>query len=101
MLHCYFEGRKKLFEGLAISKLETDWTACPVLHFDMSTAKHVDKETAGTSPLTYEQIYGKGEDEEHSNQRLQGLIQRACKQMGRQSEAEPGRNLCQAERELY
>ena len=27
-----------------MEKLETEWTKYPVLHFDMSTAKHVDKE---------------------------------------------------------
>ncbi|MBP5338463.1 MAG: AAA family ATPase, partial [Prevotella sp.] len=25
-LHAYFEGRKELFKGLAIEKLETEWT---------------------------------------------------------------------------
>ena len=43
-LHSYFEGRKELFEGLAIEKLEKEWIQYPVLHFDMSTAKHVDEE---------------------------------------------------------
>lgn len=43
-LHAYFEGRKELFQGLAIEQLEKEWTEYPVLHFDMSTAKHVDKE---------------------------------------------------------
>ena len=43
-LQCYFEGRKELFEGLAIEKLETEWTAYPVLHFDMSLGKHLDKD---------------------------------------------------------
>ena len=44
-LHSYFAGKKDLFRGLAIEKLETEWTEYPVLHFDMSLAKHVDKET--------------------------------------------------------
>ena len=43
-LHAYFEGRKELFEGLAIEKLETEWTQYPVLHFDMSLGKHMDKD---------------------------------------------------------
>lgn len=43
-LHSYFEGCKELFEGLAIEKLETEWNKYPVLHFDMSLAKHVDEE---------------------------------------------------------
>ena len=37
----YFEGKKDLFEGLAIEKLEKDWTEYPVLHFDMSLGKHI------------------------------------------------------------
>ena len=44
-IHAYFEGRKDLFKGLAMERLEAEWTEYPVLHFDMSTAKHVDKET--------------------------------------------------------
>ena len=43
-LQCYFEGQRELFRGLAIEKLETEWTAYPVLHFDMSLGKHLDKE---------------------------------------------------------
>ena len=43
-LHCYFEGRKELLKGHAIEKLEAEWNMHPVLHFDMSTAKHMDKE---------------------------------------------------------
>ena len=44
-LHSYFAGKKELFKGFAIEKLETEWTEYPVLHFDMSLAKYVDKET--------------------------------------------------------
>ena len=40
-LQAYFEGRKELFEGLAIADYEKDWVKHPVLHFDMSGAKHL------------------------------------------------------------
>ena len=40
----YFEGKKELFEGLAIEKLEKEWNTYPVLHFDLSKGKHVEKE---------------------------------------------------------
>ena len=43
-LRCYFEGRKDLFRGLAIEKLEEEWKEYPVLHFDMSMGKHLDKD---------------------------------------------------------
>ena len=39
-LHSYFDGRKDLFEGLAICELEKEWEKFPVLHFDMSLGKH-------------------------------------------------------------
>ena len=43
-LKSYFEGKKNLFKGLAIEKLEKEWTEYPVLHFDMSGGKHMEKE---------------------------------------------------------
>ena len=40
-LQAYFEGRKELFEGLAIADYEKEWVKHPVFHFDMSGAKHL------------------------------------------------------------
>ena len=37
-LKYYFQGRRDLFEGLAIERLEQNWTEYPVLYFDMSRA---------------------------------------------------------------
>jgi hypothetical protein len=38
-LHYYLAGRKDLFTGLAIEKLEEEWIQYPVLHLDLSPAK--------------------------------------------------------------
>ena len=38
-LKSYFEGRRDLFEGLAASKLETEWKQYPVLHISLASAK--------------------------------------------------------------
>jgi AcrR family transcriptional regulator len=38
-IHYYFDGRKELFEGLAMEELEKDWIQYPVLHFDFSRVK--------------------------------------------------------------
>ncbi|MBO5182310.1 MAG: ATP-binding protein [Paraprevotella sp.] len=85
-LRSYFEGRKDLFEGLAIEKLETEWTEYPVLHFDMSRAKHVDKDTLEAmlsfQLVEYEKIYGKSEGAVKLNDRLTSLIMRAYEQTG-------------------
>ncbi len=43
-LRCYFEGRKELFKGLAIEKLEKEWTQHPVIHISLASAKHLDLE---------------------------------------------------------
>ena len=86
-LHSYFSGRKDLFHGLAMEKLEKDWVEYPVLHFDMSTAKHVDKEQLlqelNLKLFNYEEIYGRMEEEVNPNQRLMGLIKRAYEKTGR------------------
>ena len=87
-LKAYFEGRRELFRGLALERLETEWTEYPVLRFDMSTAKHVDKERLESELnlklIEYENVYGRAEGEENVNQRFQGIIRRAYEQTGRQ-----------------
>ena len=86
-LHSYFSGRKELFHGLAMEKLEKEWTEYPVLHFDMSTAKHADSEQLlqelNLKLYGNEQIYGRLEEEVNPNQRLMGLIKRAYEQTGK------------------
>ena len=42
-LEAYFQGKKELFQGLAIEQLEKDWTKYPVLHLDLNARKY-DKE---------------------------------------------------------
>ena len=55
--------------------------------FDMSTAKHVDKEQLlqelNLKLANYESFYGKDKEEVNPNQRLMGVIKRAYKQTGK------------------
>lgn len=85
-LRSYFEGRKELFEGLAIERLEKEWTKHPVLHFDMSTAKHMDKERLISELekklFDYEKLYGREKNDIYTNQRLEGLIKCAYERTG-------------------
>ena len=39
-MEAYFQGRKELFKGLAIEKLEKNWTASPVLHLDLTGSRY-------------------------------------------------------------
>ena len=44
-LQCYFEGRKELFTGLAMERLETEWKKYPVLHVSFAVTKYTDLKT--------------------------------------------------------
>ena len=85
-LQSYFEGRKDLFEGLAIADYEKEWVKHPVLHFDMSGAKHFEveqlKRYLNLQLKPYEELYGRDEEEVDANERLDGLVKRAYKQTG-------------------
>ncbi len=88
-LQAYFEGKRELFEGLAIADYEKEWTKHPVLHFDMSGAKHMDaKALEGYLDFIlrpYEELYGKEQWEDTPNKRLMGLVERAHKQTGQKA----------------
>ena len=84
----YFEGKKELFKGLAIEKLETEWTEYPVLHFDMSGGKHLDKDQL-EEYLCYqlaekEAAFGINQPKNGTNNRLNDLIMTAYQKTGRQ-----------------
>ena len=86
-LHSYFSGRKDLFKGLAIEKLEKDWTEYPVLHFDMSLGKHMDKEQLEEYLCNLlsrkEQEYGITTPVKGVNDRLTNLIIAVYQKTGR------------------
>ena len=88
-LQAYFEGRKELFEGLAIADYEKEWATHPVLHFDMSGAKHFNeqelKDYLDYILQPYEKLYGEGKGENTPNTRLIGLVTRAYKQTGQKA----------------
>ncbi len=85
-LQAYFEGRRELFEGLAITEHEKEWVKYPVFHFNLSDVKKMPvSEIAQGICLQlkkYESIYGRDEDEHTPGSRLKGLIERAYNQTG-------------------
>ncbi|WP_418213114.1 ATP-binding protein [Bacteroides difficilis] len=86
-LHSYFSGRKDLFQGLAMEGLEKEWIEYPVLHFDMSMAKHVDKERLERlldfMLSDYERTFGLDTTGGDANLRLTRLIKRAYEKTGK------------------
>ena len=85
-LHAYFEGRKELFEGLAIADYEKDWVKHPVLHFDLSGAKHMGVEQLERylADMLEEQEmhWGYKTHLADANLRLKDLVEKAYKQTG-------------------
>ena len=85
-LHAYFEGRKELFEGLAIADYEKDWVKHPVLHFDLSGAKHMGVEQLERylADMLEEQEmhWGYKTHLVDANLRLKDLVENAYKQTG-------------------
>ncbi len=85
-LQAYFEGRKELFEGLAIADYEKEWAKHPVLHFDMSGAKHMTPEQLDRYLADMlddqEAPYGYKSDKVDANIRLKDLVIRAHQQTG-------------------
>ena len=86
-LEAYFSGRRDLFSGLAIEKLETEWAAHPILHLDLNTARY-DSPVALLNVLNdtlacWERLYGTSPTEVTPELRFKGIVRRAFEQTGR------------------
>lgn len=86
-LEAYFQGKKELFKGLAMERLETEWTEYPVLHMDFSKSKYMNAHALNTrinvEITRWEEVYGKNESETSFSSRLEGVIRRAYEQTGK------------------
>ena len=85
----YFEGKKELFEGLAIEKLEKEWNEYPVLHFSLAGGKHMEKEQLERFLLFIlkenEDRFGVDCDSPDPNVRLLNLIKTVTAKTGKQA----------------
>ncbi len=88
-LKSYFEGRKDLFAGLAIEKLETEWEEYPVIHLDFSDDKscNYDNMNKNISDIleVYEKKYDAPEIKEKTffNIRLRNIVEAAYEKTGK------------------
>ena len=87
-MEAYFQGKKELFEGLAIASLEKEWTEYPVLHFDLSGASYTDMEALndkiGRQLETLESRFGVVKKYKTLPVRFDNLIECAFNKIGRQ-----------------
>lgn len=85
-LEAYFQGKKELFEGLAIYDLETEWKKYPIFHIDLNTANFREKDSLYTVLndylTTWECKYGARESEATLALRFKGVIARAAEKEG-------------------
>ena len=86
-LEAYFQGKKELFDGLAISDLETEWKKYPIFHIDLNTANFREKDSLYSVLNDYltgwEDKYGTRESEVTLPLRFKGVIARAAEKEGR------------------
>ncbi|MBE6332834.1 MAG: AAA family ATPase [Bacteroidales bacterium] len=87
-IRAVFEGKRELFDGLAIAqKDDIDWAAYPIMHLDLNTEKYDCKERLENVLNNFlsgvEGMYGKVETETSFGLRFQGVIERAYRQTGR------------------
>ncbi|MDR0894151.1 MAG: ATP-binding protein, partial [Prevotellaceae bacterium] len=86
-LKAFFLGRKDLFDGLAIEKLETRWESYPVLHLDLN-AEQYDSVASLEAILSrhlkeWESLYGKSDEGETLSGRFEHVIKRAYEKTGK------------------
>ena len=86
-LHCYFDGRRDLFKGLALDTMDVDWTPHPVLHFDFNNGNYEVEEgihdILDYALARYERQYGCDGSAAGLSIRFQALIERAYEKTGR------------------
>ena len=85
-LEAYFQGKKELFEGLAMQEVEKEWKQYPVLYLDLNTRKYESEDSLSELLDEYligwENIYGKNEAEKGLERRFAGVIRRAHEKTG-------------------
>ena len=96
-LQAYFEGRKDLFEGLALERAEVElaarekreaWVKYPVLYLDLNNESYKNEEEL--TKILYrhlrfwEKLYGTGNEDDSISGRFEGVIKRAYEKTGQQ-----------------
>ena len=86
-LKCYFEGRKDLFKGLAMERLETEWAEYPVFHIDFNgdnfTLPGTLEQRIEYCIATWEVVYGKDPLASTIGNRFAHVLSQAHKRHGR------------------
>lgn len=83
----YFKGKKELFEGLAVSQLETEWKEYSIFHLDLNARNYTDKDALLAELNKHLEIweakYGDELKDRAPKERFQRVIINAYKQTNR------------------
>ena len=85
-MDAYFSGKRELFKGLAIEKLEQKWTKYPILHLDLNTRNYNSPE-ALTAELNkhlemWEKLYGDEFKDRALEERFFHIVEKAYEKTG-------------------
>ncbi|MDR2374850.1 MAG: ATP-binding protein [Treponema sp.] len=87
-LKAYFQGKKELFDGLAIARLETEWKEYPVVHLDFNPSAYDSVDSLNNFIAnclkTMEDEYGLPPVDDTTAIRFKRLITEVYKKTGRQ-----------------
>ena len=85
-LEAYFQGKRELFEGLAIERLEKEWAEHPVLHLDLNIARYASttdlEDLLNRNLVAWEKLYEADPAERSLPLRFAGVIDRAYRKTG-------------------
>ena len=85
-LEAYLSGKKELFDGLTIERLEKDWTEYPILHLDLNNQRYNTVESLNEildlNLSKWEDLYGRYDKEKTLSLRFAGVIERAAIKSG-------------------
>ena len=104
-MEAYFQGKKELFDGLAVASLEKNWIEYPVLHLDFSGRAYnemdVVTKTLDDALRKWEKEYGSENRSDMPGIRFVNVIEAAYRKSGRQvvilvDEAESIKKLAEA-----
>ena len=82
----YYQGKKELFKGLGIEKLEKEWKKYPIFHIDFNggnfTRQGTLEEVLNGLVKSWEREYGQSENFTDIGQRFKEVLRRVHEQTG-------------------
>jgi hypothetical protein len=88
-LKAYFQGKKELFDGLAIANLETEWREYPVIHLDFNPSGYGSEASLNNFVADrldkMEKSFGLPSEDGSIATRFQNLIEGVCQKTGKQA----------------